>query len=358
MIGPKVNISSLLNSILRLTKVRILDVRRLAFMCLLFALVIQTQQQVQAAELAEINLNVFPGGFNWPTYAAQDLGIFKKHGLQVNVQGTKGSIYQMTDLSQGKFDIAMTAIDNIVAYVEGQGEAPIGPQPDFVAILGSDNSFLSLVCTPDIKTFADLKGKTLSVDARTTGYAFVLFDILDRNNLNPSEYRVDTAGGMTQRYNALLEKKHTGTMLSAPFNILAKQNGYTQLASAIEVLGSYQGNVAATRRSWAEKNSDKLVAFIRSYTQAIDWLYEPKNHDEAIKILRANVPTLTPELAENTYQELLNPRSGFFKKGAIDLPGIKTVLTLRTKYALPHKDLNDPTKYYDPTYYNKAMLME
>ena len=187
MIGPKVNISSLLNSILRLTKVRILDVRRLAFMCLLFALVIQTQQQVQAAELAEINLNVFPGGFNWPTYAAQDLGIFKKHGLQVNVQGTKGSIYQMTDLSQGKFDIAMTAIDNIVAYVEGQGEAPIGPQPDFVAILGSDNSFLSLVCTPDIKTFADLKGKTLSVDARTTGYAFVLFDILDRNNLSPSE---------------------------------------------------------------------------------------------------------------------------------------------------------------------------
>ena len=353
-------IAMLLNSLIKVAKLRLLHINLpvFTFACLLFIPLIQNLHHAQAAELAEINLNVFPGGFNWPTYVAQDLGIFKSRGLQVNVQGTKGSVFQMTDLSQGKFDIAMTAIDNVVAYVEGQGEAPIGPQPEFVAILGSDNSFLSLVCTPDIKTFADLKGKTLSVDARTTGYAFVLFDILERNNLNPSDYGVETAGGMTQRYNSLLDKKHTGTMLSAPFNILAKQNGYTQLASAIDVLGSYQGNVAATRRSWAEKNSDKLVAFIRSYTEAIDWLYEPKNHDEAVKILRANVPTLTPELAENTYAELLNPRSGFFKKGAIDVPGIRTVLALRSKYALPHKDLNDPLKYYDSTYYNKAMQLK
>lgn len=311
--------------------------------------------QPQTPELAELNLNVFPGGFNWPTYAAQDLGIFKQHGLKVNVQGTKGSVYQMTDLSQGKFDIAMTALDNIVAYVEGQGEAPIGAQPDFVAIMGSDNSFLSLVCTPDVKTIADLKGRTLSVDARTTGYAFVLFEILDRNHLGPSDYLVETAGGMTQRYNALLAKKHTGTMLSAPFNILAKQNGFNQLASAIDVLGHYQGNVAATRRSWAEKNSDKIVSFIQSYTQAIDWLYAPENHAQAVKILLANVPSLTPELAESTYAELLNPRSGFFKKGAIDSLGVKTVLNLRSKYALPHKDLDNPDKYYDLTYYNKAL---
>jgi len=43
--------------------------------------------------------------------------------------------------------------------------------------MGSDSGFLSLVVAPDVKKFADLKGKTLSVDARTTGYAFVLFDV-------------------------------------------------------------------------------------------------------------------------------------------------------------------------------------
>ena len=94
----------------------------------------------------------------------------------------------MTDLSLGKCDIAMTAVDNIVAYVEGQGEAPIGPQPDFFAFLGSDSRFLSLVASPDIRNVSDLSGKTLSVDALTTGYAFVLFEILRRYNLDRGAY--------------------------------------------------------------------------------------------------------------------------------------------------------------------------
>ena len=128
-----------------------------------------------------LTVNVFPGGFNWAIYVAQERGLFAKNGIRVTVQDTPGSVAQMTGLAQGKFDIAMTAVDNIVAYVEGQGEAPIGPQPEFFAFMGSDTSFLSLVTAPGVKSIADLKDRTLSVDALTTGYAFVLFDILRRN---------------------------------------------------------------------------------------------------------------------------------------------------------------------------------
>src|SRR6202046_5932999 len=120
-------------------------------------------------DLSVVRVNVFPGGFNWGVYVGQDKGFFAEGGIAVEIQGTPNSVTQMTDFSQGKFDIAMTAVDNIVAYVEGQGEAPIGPQPDFVAVMGSDSSFLSLVAAPGIKTYEDLRGKTLSVDARTTG---------------------------------------------------------------------------------------------------------------------------------------------------------------------------------------------
>src|ERR1051326_2838215 len=132
---------------------------------------------------SHIRVNVFPGGFNWGLYVAIDRGLFARHGLDATIQGTPNSVAQMTGLARGEFEIAMTAVDNIVAYVEGQGEAPIGPQPEFFAFMGSDSGFLSLVVSPQIKTIADLKGKTLSVDARTTGYAFVLFDILRRNGL-------------------------------------------------------------------------------------------------------------------------------------------------------------------------------
>ena len=39
----------------------------------------------------------------------------------------------------------MTAIDNVVAYQEGQGEAKIPDDPDLFAFMGADNGFLSLV---------------------------------------------------------------------------------------------------------------------------------------------------------------------------------------------------------------------
>src|ERR1051326_8410030 len=157
--------------------------------------------------LTLVTVNVFPGGFNWPSFVGQEKGFFERNGITVTLQPTPNSVAQMTGLSEGKFDIAMTAIDNIVAYVEGQGEAPIGPQPEFFAFMGSDSGFLSLVVSPDVKTVADLKGRTLSVDALTTGYAFVLLDILRRSGLDAGDYQLAKVGGMVQRFNALHERK-------------------------------------------------------------------------------------------------------------------------------------------------------
>jgi ABC-type nitrate/sulfonate/bicarbonate transport system substrate-binding protein len=252
---------------------------------------------VNAQAPAEVTVNVFPGGFNWPSFVAREKGFFERNGIKVTLQETPNSVTQMTGLAEGKFDVAITAFDNIVAYVEGQGEAPIGAQPDFFAFMGSDSGFLSLVAAPEITRIADLKGKALSVDARTTGYAFVLFEMLRRNGLPEQSYRIETVGGMTQRWEALRERKQDGTLLSTPFNILAREQKFNQLAQAVKVIGPYQGNVAAARRSWARANRSKVIAFIRGYSQAIDWLYDKGNHDEAIRILLKNLPQMSPELA-------------------------------------------------------------
>jgi ABC-type nitrate/sulfonate/bicarbonate transport system substrate-binding protein len=308
-----------------------------------------------ALALMLVTINVFPGGFNWPSFVGIEKGFFERNGITVTLQPTPNSVAQMTGLSEGKFDIAMTAIDNIVAYVEGQGEAPIGPQPEFFAFMGSDSGFLSLVVAPQIKTIADLKGQTLSVDARTTGYAFVLFDILRRNGLAlDKDYRVERAGGMAQRWDALRDGKQVGTLLSTPFNILARDQHFNQLVQATKVIGPYQGNVAATRRSWAKDHRAEVIGFIRGYSQAVDWLYDKKNRDEAIKILLKNVQ-ISPETAARTYDELLDPRDGFFRKARINPEGIRNVLALRSRYSEAKKQLTDPTKYYDPSYHNAAL---
>ena len=299
--------------------------------------------------LPTVSVNVFPGGFNWGVYVGQDKGFFSEAGIAVEVQGTPNSVTQMTDFSQAKFDIAMTAVDNIVAYVEGQGEAPIGPQDDFTAVMGSDSGFLSLVASPSVSKIEDLAGKTLSVDAMTTGYAFVLYEIMRRHGLDKDkgDYEIVRAGGMVQRWNALREGRHAATLLSAPYNIIAQNAGFTELVKATDVIGPYQGNVAAVRRPWAQQNRAKVEAYIRAYRRSIAWLYEPQNRAEAIAILASHLPQMPPAIAEASYRELLDSKRGFFRNCEIDRTGLDCVLELRSRYGLPAKQLDDPKKYCD-----------
>jgi hypothetical protein len=52
--------------------------------------------------------------------------------------------------------------------------------------------------------------------------------------------------------------------------------------------------------------------------------------------------------------ELLDPQDGLFRQGKIDMEGLKTVLALRSRYGRPTKMLDDPTKYFDPSYHAAA----
>ncbi len=302
-----------------------------------------------------IRVNVFPGGFNWDFYVAIDRGMFSRYGIDVSILGTPNSVAQMTELAQGQFEIAMTAADNIVAYVEGQGEAPIGAQPEFFAFMGSDSGFLSLVSRPEIARVSDFAKRTLSVDALTTGYAFVLLEILRRNGLERGDYDIRRVGGMMQRFNSLRERNEDGTLLSAPYNILAKDHGLIDLVKPTAVLGPYQGNVAAARRPWAESNEAQVIAFIRGYREAIAWLYEPAHREEAISILVRNLPQMPRTVAEASYAELLSSADGFFRDCDISLQGMNCVLDLRSRYGSGARPLTDPMKYCDLRYYRSAI---
>ena len=54
-------------------------------------------------------------------------------------------------------------------------------------IMGATQLELSLIVAPEIKTVADLAGKTIALDALTTGFAFVLFDMLEAAGLSQSD---------------------------------------------------------------------------------------------------------------------------------------------------------------------------
>lgn len=306
------------------------------------------------AQPKTVSLIVFPGGFNWPVWVAQEKGLFAKNGIEVRVTPTVSSVFQLTNLIDGKFDIAMTAIDNLIAYREGQGEEPVLGR-DLQAVMGGDTGFLRLVTVPEVSSYSQLRGKTLSVDALTTGYAFVLIEMLERAGLKEGDYKLERAGGVLQRFQALMEKKHAGTLLLSPFEVQAEAKGYHRLDNATDVLGRYQGLVAGARKSWADAHRAEVIAYIRAFSDAVEWLYDPANKDEALTILLRNLPGLGQGGAQTAYGVLLGPKDGFQRKANIDMEGVKTVLALRSKYGQPRKVLSDPSPYYDPSFYDAAM---
>jgi ABC-type nitrate/sulfonate/bicarbonate transport system substrate-binding protein len=301
-----------------------------------------------------IEVVVFPGGFNWPIWVAQQKGFFARNDVDVKLTPTPNSEVQLTGLINAKFDVAMTAMDNIIAYVEGQVGTPTAQNPDLIAFMGGDNGFLRLVTVPEVKTYADLKGRQLSVDALTTGYAFVLRKLLEKGGLQRDDYQLLSAGGVQQRFQALMERRHAGTLLISPFEVAAEARGFNRLADAAEVLGHYQGVVGASRRAWAQAHQSELIGFIRGYRSALDWLYDAGNSAEAVAILRGNLPNLSEALAEKSREILLHPVLGFTRDAALDIAGIDTVMALRREYAEPRRELREPEKYYDLLYEQRA----
>ena len=321
-----------------------------AAMIALMAGIGMTQASAQGTKTLEVI--VFPGGFNWPIFVGQDKGFFEKNGVTVKVTPTPNSQFQLKGLIEGKFDIAMTAMDNVIAYSEGQGATKTEVEPDIFAFMGGDKGFLRLVAVPEVKTTAELKGKQISVDALTTGYAFVLRKLLENAGLKHEDVQFVSAGGGRERFTALMEKKHAATLLISPFDVVAEAKGFNRLANADEALGHYQGVVGATRRGWAKQNEKELTGYIRGHLAALDWLFDPANKAEAIAILRKHVPDMSEDAATRSYDILVHPTKGFTRGAVLDVEGVKTALALRSQYT--GKQLTDPAKYFDLGYYDKA----
>jgi ABC-type nitrate/sulfonate/bicarbonate transport system substrate-binding protein len=306
-----------------------------------------------APPLAPVRVISFDGGGNLPLWAAQRQGYFAANGIALQVSYTPNSGFLVASLFDGRNDIALALIDNLIAYQEGQGEAKIPDNPDLAVFMGSDGGFLSVVSQPSIKSFAQLKGQTLSVDAMTTGAAFVLRELVARNGLTDADVKYERAGGTDARYRDLMAGKHAATLLRTPFEVLAKNRGYNVLATA-EALGAYQGTAGYVRRSWAREHEAQVVGFLKANRAGVDFVYDPANREVVEALLVANIRDMTPALAKQSYDLLLAPRGGLTRDLRPDEQGIRTVLALRGKYATPPRTLDDPAKYLDLTYYDKA----
>ncbi len=307
------------------------------------------------AVAAPFRVVAFAGASNWPFWVAQEKGFFAKESVDAVLEITPNSVELAKNLHKGRYDLALTAADNIVAYDEGQGEADLGGAASFVGLFGVDNGLLSVMASPDIKSFADLKGRSVSVDAMTTGFAFVLRDVLGRNHIAQSDVQWVRVGGGAQRLAALIKSEQAATLLNSPLDFVAEAKGCTRLLRIQDDLGPYQGIVGGATRETVRTRREDIMAFIRAFHASVAWLADATNKEEAIKLLTSKMSTMDRSSAEKTYATLLEPRSGIYRDLRIDREGMKTILRLRSAYAEPRKTLTDPERYIDESLLKAAV---
>jgi TRAP transporter TAXI family solute receptor len=145
-------------------------------------------------------INVLTGGTSGVYYP---LGvalseIYSKNipGVRTQVQATKASVENLNLLQQGKGEIAFALGDSVKAAWEGDAEAGFSKKLDKLrAIAAIYHNYVQVVASKDsgIKTFEDLKGKSLSVGAPKSGTelnARAIFDALGMSygDLSKTEY--------------------------------------------------------------------------------------------------------------------------------------------------------------------------
>jgi ABC-type nitrate/sulfonate/bicarbonate transport system substrate-binding protein len=302
-----------------------------------------------------VELIAFPGAQNLPIFAALEQGLFEKAGITLVMSTTPNSAYQAENLANGRFHIAGTAFDNVVAYVEGQGAVKDMAAPDFFAFMGATQIELAFITQPDIKSYADVKGKVLAMDALYTGFAFVLYEMLAKAGLTKADYRIDPVGATPVRWEAVKAGKFAGTLTIEPFTSIARGQGFTVLDTSTKYYPDYQGQAYAASRKWAAANPDALKGFIKGYLGGLAWTLDPANRQAATDLLLKNMPEIQPRVAGSVMDSLLSPKSGLTPKAALLPAGIDVVLDLRSRYGTGAAKLDKPEKYVDLSYYKAAV---
>src|SRR6476660_1497675 len=294
------------------------------------------------AEGSKLTVIVFPGVQNLPMFAAQAKGFYSKRGLDVDIKFTPNSDELRNGLAEGRYQIAPSAIDNAFALKD---KANV----DIAVVSGGDNSLNHLIVQPEIMSLADIKGKTVVVDAVNTAYAFQLYEMLRQNGLKQGDYQVNPVGGTTLWFETMIkDKAMVAAMMNPPFSIRARKAGLKSMGTAAAALGAYQGTSAFVLRAWGAANTDTLVKYLEAYIEGLRWSFDPKNKTEVVNLLVERLK-LPEDIAALSYDSTKND---FNRDGAIDMNGVNNVLKLRAQFegGTPAS----PDKYLDLSYYQKA----
>jgi len=254
----------------------------------------------------------------WPDFVARAKNFYAKEGLKVE-EALISPTTITPSLIGGTIEIGfINASSLIVAVKAGANIVAIGK--------GSDPSPYVLMAGRSIKSLADLKGKTVSLSEPGDAYAEATKVILRKAGLNTeTDVNFRYGGNSNQRMAALEAGAVDAVPLVPPQDKMMIDRGFNALAFYPDYFPDLALSTTAVTRDWATKNPDTVRAFMRAQAEAIAWLYDPANKDEALKILM-DVTKSDLEAAKQAYDLFLIKMKMFPKDGCVGVKGFQSLI--------------------------------
>lgn len=278
--------------------------------------------------------------------AGEKKGFFADNNVHVTLEQVQSSEQQFRDFAAGNYDVLQTAWDNVVNYRCNASNSlgrPLDVVADFALDLGMG---LSVISPPEITSLEAVRGGEVAVDDADSGYAYVIYSILEKAGLRrDTDYTVVGQGSVAERFRHMNDGYTAATLLSNGLEALAREEGLNQLADESSLGMPYVGSVAAWNGDFYSENRDTAARFRDAYENALAWVLDPANQNEAADLVGSMRGLLKPD-ARLVLDAELGPW-GIARNTTIDDDAARAVIGLRQQYngfdadpaVNPHGDL-------------------
>ena len=305
---------------------------------------------VGAADIVRVGYPSLATGFaaSWVT---ADKGIWKKHGVDVELIFLRGGSRTVSALIGGSVDFILGSDLGITtAIIQGANLVRVGVTTNTLGY--------SMVVQPAIKTVRDLKGKIIGITpGRDAAYARVV-KLLRDNGMDASKdvtFLSVGDGGPAARVAALSSGVIHATMFTPPSDMISEKSGM-RILSKVDV-ANVGGGINSTP-AFIQKNRAVALRFMRGYMEGIHYL--KANRDESLKIFSKYVRNPDLAIMGYLYEEIstraekdLRPQAesvrALLDLAALDFPQAKK-MTERDNWDLSLIDEIQRSGFFDQLY--------
>jgi NitT/TauT family transport system substrate-binding protein len=214
-----------------------------------------------------------------PLYIAQDKGMFKKNGVDVDLIVMEDPKERFPTLMADKIQMIASTVDTALLYLKRPNDF------QYVVAIDDSNGGDGIVAVKDIATIADLKGRKVAVNEGSVSefYLNVLLNKagLKESDLNTVNMTAGDAGG------AFVAKRVDAAVTWEPWLTKGKATDFGHLLVDSSTTPGLITDVIIVKTSWASAHQKDVAGIVKSWNEAV--AYYRSNPDESIAIMAKGV---------------------------------------------------------------------